>query len=259
MNLDSEAPKRLKGRAGAWLEAGIAVALAAVILMVATAAGLATNALFDAYGPAAQPRAYAAGVAETLTTLRLALFLFAFQAMVIALTMLAVKHSADGAGLLPFSRPKGGVALLFAAAAGLLVVAALFALFVYTFDRGAFINDIGIFSVLMRSQGWWLMLVAAGFGAPLAEEMLFRGYLFGKLRRSPLGLWGAVVASAGMWAALHPAYSVYGLLAILLIGIYLALLRERTASLVAPIVCHAGYNSLIVLALAFAPDGALGL
>jgi membrane protease YdiL (CAAX protease family) len=57
-----------------------------------------------------------------------------------------------------------------------------------------------------------------------------------------------------MWALLHAHYSVYGIAAITLIGIYLALVREKTGTLLTPIVCHGVYNSLIVLILAFAPN-----
>ena len=61
---------------------------------------------------------------------------------------------------------------------------------------------------------------------------------------------GAALVTAVMWALLHANYSVYGLVAITLIGLYLAWLRERTGTLLTPIVCHGAYNSLIVLALA---------
>ena len=57
-----------------------------------------------------------------------------------------------------------------------------------------------------------------------------------------------------MWASVHSNYSVYGLTAIFLIGLYLAYLREKTGSLIAPIVCHGYYNASIVMVLAFAPQ-----
>ena len=78
------------------------------------------------------------------------------------------------------------------------------------------------------------MVLAAGVGAPLAEECLFRGLLYGALRRSPLGAIGAAVVTAVMWALLHTSYSVYGLVAITLIGLYLAYVRERTGTLLTP-------------------------
>ena len=51
-------------------------------------------------------------------------------------------------------------------------------------------------------------------------------------------------------------WSVY-VAAITLIGIYLALVREKTGTLLVPIVCHGVYNSMIVLMLAFAPDSSV--
>jgi membrane protease YdiL (CAAX protease family) len=109
----------------------------------------------------------------------------------------------------------------------------------------------------MKARTWWLVLIAAGIGAPIAEECLFRGLMFGTLRRTSLGIGGAAAVSAILWALLHANYSIYGVTAITLIGIYLALVRERTGSLLTPIVCHGAYNSLIVLVLAFAPNSSL--
>lgn len=81
------------------------------------------------------------------------------------------------------------------------------------------------------------------------------GLLFGALRPSPLGFTGAAVVTAVTWALLHANYSPYGVAAITLIGLYLAWLRERTGSLLTPIVCHGAYNSLIILLMAFSAAG----
>ena len=60
-----------------------------------------------------------------------------------------------------------------------------------------------------------------------------------------------------MWASLHVNYSVYGLVAIFLIGLYLARLRHTSGSLIAPIIGHSVYNAMIVLVLASTPDSVL--
>jgi membrane protease YdiL (CAAX protease family) len=62
-----------------------------------------------------------------------------------------------------------------------------------------------------------------------------------------------------MWAMLHTSYSVYGIIAIMLIGLYLAYVRERTGSLLTPMICHGAYNSAIALTLALSPDGIFSL
>ena len=125
------------------------------------------------------------------------------------------------------------------------------------FDKNALRHDMQPFAEMMKSRTWWLVLIAAGIGAPLAEECLFRGLLYGALRRTPFGFTGAaarhrrhVGGAARQLFDLRPGRDHA-------IGLYLALLRERTGTLLTPIVCHGAYNSLIVLVLAFAPDGSL--
>ncbi len=248
-----------------WVRPALAVLATVTILLAAMTAGWAAGLLFDLFHEVDRPRAFAAGEPEQLTTLRLALFLFAFQSVVIVLTIAAARRadapgaaSADvpaGTTLLSFRRPDGGARLAVSAILGLIVVAALFALFVYTYDRGAFMSDIGPFSTIMQTRAWWLILLVAAVGAPFAEEMLFRGFLYGMLRRSEFGVWGSAILTSALWSALHPSYSMYGIAGIAVIGVYLAYLRERSGSLVLPIACHGAYNAAIILALAATPSG----
>jgi membrane protease YdiL (CAAX protease family) len=207
--------------------------------------------LFDLWSGVDQPRAYSPGDAEALTAARLAVFLAVFQGATVLLTVIASNFvGRTGGVLLAFTWPRGGARTLVAAMLVLLVLAALYAVLVYNVDRKAFLQDIGPFAALMKSRTWWMLLAAAAIGAPLAEEMLFRGFLYGALRGSPLGPIGAALLTSVMWAALHVNYSDYGLLAITLIGFYLAYLRERTGTLLTPMFCHGCYNALIVVILA---------
>ena len=99
-----------------------------------------------------------------------------------------------------------------------------------------------------------LMLLLAGVVAPIAEEVLFRGLLYGWLRsRMPIAL--AVILSAAVFAAAH----VIPLLmpALFLVGIILAVAYELSGSLWLSILLHSLQNSLSV-ALVFAAL-ALGL
>lgn len=251
-----------------WVKPALAVLATVTILLAAMTAGGGAGLLFDLYHEVDHPRAFAAGEPERLTTLRLALFLFAFQSVVIVLTVTAARWfeafgkirsepPADGPGpqLLSFRRPDGGAGLVAAAIVGLIAAAALFALFVYNYDRAAFMSDVAPFSTIMQTRAWWLILLVAAVGAPLAEEMLFRGFLYGMLRRSYFGVWISAILTSALWSALHPSYSMYGIAAIAVIGVYLAFLRERSASLVLPIACHGAYNAAIILALAAVPIG----
>lgn len=228
------------------------------ILSVAVVAGHGAVAVFDWGFDAQVPKSRAPGELEALSTARLAIFLLVFQAIVAALTVVAARVIGwPGIHLLPLKLPASADHVAVFSMFAVLVAAALYASAIFAYDRAAIVNDVRPFAEELRTRAGWLMLIAAAFGAPIAEELLFRGLLFGVLRRSPLGLLGASLLSAGLWAGLHLGYSYYGVSGVVLIGLYLAWLREKTDSLVLPMLCHGLYNGLIVLALTVAPDGAL--
>jgi membrane protease YdiL (CAAX protease family) len=90
-------------------------------------------------------------------------------------------------------------------------------------------------------------LVAAGFlvcvVAPIAEELFFRGFLFGALRKH--GLWLAALVSGITFGLVHVSSSPIGFIVPLAaLGVILALLYERTGSLYPPIALHALNNSI---------------
>lgn len=79
--------------------------------------------------------------------------------------------------------------------------------------------------------------------APLGEETLFRGMLYTSLR-DRFGFTAAAVVSSVCFALLHllPLH----LLALLGVGLVLTILRERTGSLLAPIIAHVGLNAITI-------------
>jgi membrane protease YdiL (CAAX protease family) len=91
--------------------------------------------------------------------------------------------------------------------------------------------------------------VVAGVGAPLFEELYFRGVLLPTLARR-LPVWVAVVVQAVLFGVLHVDQGVFGVAAITAVGLVLGWLRVVTRSLVAPIAVHAGFNAVAVLAVA---------
>jgi membrane protease YdiL (CAAX protease family) len=239
--------------------AGTVVAGIAIVVLAAGASYGAATA-FDIWSQIHEPRAFAPGELEDLLTGRIAASLFAFQAVTIALVVMVngYRRRTVGTGFLSFAMPRGGIRTLMLAVVALIALATCFASLVFAYNPDALHHDLQPFSEMMRSRTWWLIFLAAGVGAPLAEELLFRGLIFGGLRPSPLGFTGATLVTSLSWAMLHANYSIYGLGAITLIGLYLAWLRERTGSLLAPIVCHGSYNSLIILLMVLAPNGSLG-
>jgi len=78
--------------------------------------------------------------------------------------------------------------------------------------------------------------------APVFEEFIFRGLIFGGLRRS-LGLGPATLASAAIFAIVHPPMSV---IPVFVLGVCAALIYQRTRMLAAPMLVHAIYNAVII-------------
>ena len=96
------------------------------------------------------------------------------------------------------------------------------------------------FSMPDSAAAVFLSLVLIVVLAPIAEEMLFRGWIFTGLRRFGFGL--ALWVSAILFALAHWGGSVFYSLAILPIGLILGVLRERTGSVFTTSAFHALYN-----------------
>ncbi len=238
-----------------WRQAIAVLASGLGILAAATLAGSEVATLFDAWVDIDTPRAYSAGTLESFSTARLGVFLATFQITALALTLLLARaFDRSPIQLMALRMPPGGLADVAKFVLALIVLAAGYASAVFAVDHGALLGDVKPFAAMMRSGTWWIVLLAAAVGAPIAEETLFRGLIYGVLRASPVGQLGAALVTAFVWASVHAQYSVYGLGAIFLIGLYLAWVREKTGSIVAPMLCHGVYNGSIVLALMLAPE-----
>ena len=73
-------------------------------------------------------------------------------------------------------------------------------------------------------------------------EFIFRGLIFGGLRRS-LGFPAAALASAAIFAIVHAPASVVPVFGL---GLAAALVYERTRMLAGPMIVHATYNAVVV-------------
>lgn len=256
---DPEEPLTLSAAAQRWGGAGRALALAGatlIVLLAGLAAGVGASKLFDALSGIGKAGAKPAGEMEALQTAAMAVFLLAFQATAILVTGALSRRLKPVFGdLLP-----AGVRVraILGALAGFTLLLGVISAAILFIDRSALTEDARPFAGLMQSRSWWLMLIAAGAGAPVCEELLFRGLLFGGLKTTRLGGGGAALVSSMAWAGMHIQYTWPALGAIVAMGLYFCWLRVRTGSLVPGIVCHGVYNSLIVLALAFSPDQVLG-
>lgn len=106
---------------------------------------------------------------------------------------------------------------------------------------------------MIRSDLWWLTLLVVGLGAPLSEELLFRGFLQSALAQTRLGFLGATLVTTSTWTALHASYSVLGITQVAVIGLYLSWLLWRTGSLRVTMFCHGAYNVLMTLLIGLLP------
>ena len=88
----------------------------------------------------------------------------------------------------------------------------------------------------------WLFAIALVVAAPLAEEIVFRGFMFRGLAASRVGVAGAIVIPSAIWSAMHVQYETFFIVQIFLLGIVFAWLRWRSGSLWLTITLHAIVN-----------------
>ncbi len=91
---------------------------------------------------------------------------------------------------------------------------------------------------------WFLILLAVV--VPIGEEIFFRGFIYGGLRKR----WGIIVATLGSAAFFSAAHMqvVHGL-PIFILGLVLALVYERSRSLVPTVVAHALNNIIAIVSI----------
>jgi membrane protease YdiL (CAAX protease family) len=99
----------------------------------------------------------------------------------------------------------------------------------------------------LGAKGSTVALIAVTFVvtvcAPLAEEIFFRGYFYGALRR--LGVWPAAALTGLTFGLVHVFGSpIAFIVPLALLGMGLALLREKTGSLYPGIALHCINNSV---------------
>ena len=95
----------------------------------------------------------------------------------------------------------------------------------------------------------WLGMVLL---APLFEEMLFRGLLFTGARQTRLGVRGAVLLTALLFAIGHYQYGAIGASYVFVHGLLLGVARHRSDTIKLPILMHALWNLLLLTSYAAA-------
>jgi len=122
------------------------------------------------------------------------------------------------------------------------LTAAVFGLaYLYVIGSLGLLDDVARDNKSYTELGLWVIPLGV-VAAPIFEEFIFRGLIFGGLRRS-FGLWPATLASAAVFAILHPPLAIVPVFAL---GVCTALVYERSRSLLAPMIVHAVYNACVI-------------
>ena len=110
-------------------------------------------------------------------------------------------------------------------------------------------NSIGLvkqamFDLAHDPRLFLLVLPSVTLGAPLAEELIFRGQLFGALSQTRVGVAGATLVTSAAWALMHVSEPWLSVAMIFGMGLAFGYLLYRFGSLWVTIVCHAVWNSV---------------
>jgi len=107
-----------------------------------------------------------------------------------------------------------------------------------------------IVEVFMEEKETSVLLLSAVFAAvfgPFAEEVFFRGFMYPAIRKK-IGVFGGMLVTSAVFSFLHT--HLVGFLPILVLGMLLAYLYEKTGSLLPSIFVHITHN-LGMVALVF--------
>lgn len=91
------------------------------------------------------------------------------------------------------------------------------------------------------------MVVAVVLVGPIAEEVMFRGFVMEGLIPTRVGQSGALVLSTLAWALLHTQYDAVSTIMVFALGILFGLARLASGSLLLSIVLHMVWNGFTVL------------
>ena len=100
----------------------------------------------------------------------------------------------------------------------------------------SWIGKYSIFEIIIRVLGIVIL-------APIAEELLFRGLLYARIKKTKLKVIGAIIIPAVLFAAIHIQYSEFLTIGIIFIdGVFYGLARHYSKSVVLAILLHALAN-----------------
>ena len=119
-------------------------------------------------------------------------------------------------------------------------------------DEADFEVGIEYMKDLVSGSGWlnWLLIISVVvILGPITEEIVFRGFLFTTLIKTPIGFVGSAIITSALWSVLHYQYNWQVLVALFVFGVALSFIVWRTGSLWPGIVAHAANNLASALIL----------
>lgn len=87
--------------------------------------------------------------------------------------------------------------------------------------------------------------------APICEEIVFRGYFYGLMKRYSCRYFAAIITGL-IFGLVH--ISIWSLAPLIVVGILLAIVYELSGSLWAPMICHCIFNSISTIYMIFFLD-----
>lgn len=119
-------------------------------------------------------------------------------------------------------------------------------------------NDVqSLVLYFLKNPGWkerCSIIAMATLVAPIAEEFIFRGYLYGVMRHF-LGRIPGIVISSILFAAMH--LHLPSMPGLTVLAVTLCLLYERTGSLWSNIIVHATFNTISIVMLLIFKDAVI--
>jgi uncharacterized protein len=108
----------------------------------------------------------------------------------------------------------------------------------------------GMQDLVQQPALYWLAFLSVAVGAPIGEELIFRGYMFSWLSKTRVGLIGAALLTSAAWAMIHKGTGPWYLVGILFVmGLVLSSLLIRFGSLWITMVCHGVWNAITALTI----------
>ncbi|WP_394176547.1 CPBP family intramembrane glutamic endopeptidase [Thalassotalea litorea] len=95
----------------------------------------------------------------------------------------------------------------------------------------------------------WLLFLAICIVAPVFEEIVFRGFMFGRLEHTALGKSGTVLITATIFTLIHGQYNALELTMVFSLALLLGYSRLKTGNVYVPIFIHMLNNTVSMVTL----------